>query len=207
MNIATTLAQNLLDIGALKLSIADPYTWASGWRSPIYCDNRKVLSFVKVRKLVQEGLAELIRNRFPTAEVVAGVATAGIPHAALVANELSLPMIYVRDKPKGHGMGNQIEGVLKEGQKVVVIEDLVSTGMSSLKAVEALRIAGAEVIGMVALFTYGFPAAAEAFAEAKVELRTLSNYAALVALLKETLSVDEQQQLAAWREEPSTWGI
>jgi len=208
MSTASTFAEKLLHIKALKVNIEQPFTWASGWKSPVYCDNRKILSFPHVRDYVKSELANTIMENFPEAESLAGVATAGIPHGALAADLLRLPFIYVRSKPKGHGLTNQIEGVLTEGQKVVVIEDLVSTGMSSLEAVEALRAAGADVIGMCALFTYGFPQAQEAFEKANVKLITLSNYNALmeVATSQSLVRAEDGEKLQEWRVSPSTWG-
>lgn len=207
MSTASTFAEKLLHIKALKVNIEQPFTWASGWKSPVYCDNRKILSFPHVRDYVKSELANTIMENFPEAESLAGVATAGIPHGALAADLLRLPFIYVRSKPKGHGLTNQIEGVLTEGQKVVVIEDLVSTGMSSLEAVEALRAAGADVIGMCALFTYGFPQAQEAFEKANVKLITLSNYNALmdVATSQSLVKAEDGEKLQEWRMSPSTW--
>jgi orotate phosphoribosyltransferase len=209
MSTASIFAEKLLHIKALKISPDQPFTWASGWKSPVYCDNRKILSYPHVRDYVKSELANTIMENFPEAESLAGVATAGIPHGALAADLLRLPFIYVRSKPKGHGLTNQIEGVLTEGQKVVVIEDLVSTGMSSLEAVEALRAAGADVIGMCALFTYGFPQAEEAFAKAGVKLITLSNYNALmeVGAAQNIIQADAMDKLAQWRVSPSTWGV
>ena len=208
MSTASTFAEKLLQIKALKISPDAPFTWASGWKSPVYCDNRKLLSFPHVRDYVKSELANTIMENFPEADSLAGVATAGIPHGTLAADLLRLPFIYVRSKPKGHGLTNQIEGVLTEGQKVVVIEDLVSTGMSSLEAVEALRAAGADVIGMVALFTYGFPQAAEAFEKANVKLITISNYDALVEVgnSQNLFAEDALEKLKQWRMSPSTWG-
>ena len=208
MSTASNFAEKLLQIKALKISPDAPFTWASGWKSPVYCDNRKLLSFPHVRDYVKSELANTIMDHFPEAESLAGVATAGIPHGTLAADLLRLPFIYVRSKPKGHGLTNQIEGVLTEGQKVVVIEDLVSTGMSSLEAVEALRAAGADVIGMCALFTYGFPQAAEAFEKANVKLITLSNYEALVdvGFSQNIIQEDALDKLKQWRLSPSTWG-
>jgi orotate phosphoribosyltransferase len=208
MSTASTFAEKLLHIKALKISPDQPFTWASGWKSPVYCDNRKLLSYPHVRDYVKSELANTVMENFPEAESLAGVATAGIPHGTLAADLLRLPFIYVRSKPKGHGLANQIEGVLTEGQKVVVIEDLVSTGMSSLEAVEALRNAGADVIGMCALFTYGFPQAEEAFAKANVKLITLSNYSALmeVAATQNLIQPADMEKLSQWRISPSTWG-
>lgn len=208
MSTASIFAEKLLHIKALKISPDQPFTWASGWKSPVYCDNRKILSYPHVRDYVKSELANTIMENFPEAESLAGVATAGIPHGALAADLLRLPFIYVRNKPKGHGLSNQIEGVWTDGQKVVVIEDLVSTGMSSLEAVEALRAAGADVIGMCALFTYGFPQAEEAFAKANVRLITLSHYSALmeVAAAQHIIQEADIEQLGQWRLSPSTWG-
>lgn len=209
MSTASIFAEKLLHIKALKVSPDQPFTWASGWKSPVYCDNRKILSYPHVRDYVKSELANTIMEHFPEAGSLAGVATAGIPHGALAADLLRLPFIYVRSKPKGHGLSNQIEGVLEPGQKVVVIEDLVSTGMSSLEAVEALRRAGAEVIGMCALFTYGFPQASAAFEQAGVKLVTLSNYNALmeVAAEKQLVKATDAEKLQQWRLSPATWGI
>lgn len=207
MSNANIYAEKLLQIKALKLNVAQPFTWTSGWKSPVYCDNRKLLSFPHVRDYVKSELANLILDKFGDAEVVAGVATAGIPHGALAADLLRLPFVYVRDKPKGHGLGNQIEGALEAGQKVVVVEDLISTGKSSLAAVNALRAAGAEVIGLVALFSYGFDAATKAFEEASVPFYTISNYNALleVALKQGIVTDDQMSTLNDWRNQPDTW--
>ncbi len=207
MSTASNFAEKLLQIKALKVNINEPFTWASGWKSPVYCDNRKLLSFPHVRDYVKSELANTIMDAFPDGESIAGVATAGIPHGALAADLLKLPFIYVRSKPKGHGLGNQIEGVLEPGQKVVVVEDLVSTGKSSLEAVQALREAGADVIGMCALFTYGFPQADEAFAAAGVKLITLSNYNALMEVSKNLNLVAESdmEKLQQWRLDPANW--
>jgi orotate phosphoribosyltransferase len=200
-------AEKLLQIKALQLNLQKPYVWASGWNSPIYCDNRKVLSYPHVRDFVKSELANMVLEHFPDAEVIAGVATAGIPHGVMAADLLKLPFIYVRSKPKEHGMGNQIEGVLEPGQKVVVIEDLVSTGKSSLQAVDAIREQGAQVIGMCALFTYGFQAAADAFEQAMVPLRTISNYQALMEVAgdQKLIQADEKETLEQWRIDPSNW--
>ena len=202
-------AQKLLEVKAVKLQPQEPFTWASGWKSPIYTDNRKTLALPSVRSFVKIELCHLIQSHFPEAEVVAGVATGAIAQGALVAEELGLPFCYVRPKPKDHGMGNQIEGEVKPGAKVVVVEDLISTGGSSLKAVEALRQAGVEVVGMVASFTYGFPVAEEAFKAAGVTLYTLSDYEHIVSEAAKTgyIKADDQPVLAQWRQSPSTWGI
>ncbi|MBO6005761.1 MAG: orotate phosphoribosyltransferase [Paludibacteraceae bacterium] len=202
------VAESLLNIKAIKLQPSDPFTWASGWKSPIYCDNRKTLSFPEIRTLVRDEFVKTVKAKYPQAEVVAGVATGAIAQGALVAQELGLPFIYVRSSPKDHGLGNLIEGDLKAGQKVVVIEDLISTGGSSLKAVEAVRAAGAEVLGMVAIFTYGFPVSENAFKEHNVELTTLSNYNAMIEAAVATGYVKEEQveTLKEWRKSPDTWG-
>ena len=201
------LARHLLEIGAVKLRPQEPFTWASGWHSPIYCDNRRVNAYPIVRTLVKLELAHLILTRYPEADTIAGVATGAIAQGALVADELGLPFVYVRPKPKDHGMGNQIEGELREGAKVVVVEDLISTGGSSLKAVEALRQAGADVLGMVASFTYGFPQAEEAFKEAGIVLDTLSDYDHLIgeAVASGYVTESDIETLKEWRKNPSEW--
>jgi orotate phosphoribosyltransferase len=206
-DIKNQFAKMLMDIEAIKLQPNDPFTWASGWKSPIYTDNRKTLSFPRVRSFVKLELCHTIQEQFPEAEAVAGVATGAIAQGALVAEELGLPYAYVRPKPKDHGMGNQVEGQLPKGAKVVVVEDLISTGGSSLKAVEALRQYGVEVIGMVASFTYGFPVAEEAFREAGVRLVTLSDYNAVLEQAAETGYIKEEDKavLAEWRKAPAEW--
>lgn len=202
------LAQKLLEIKAVKLQPEEPFTWASGWKSPIYCDNRKVNSYPEVRTFVKNELTHNIIAHFPEAEAVAGVATGAISQGALVADALNLPFVYVRPKPKDHGMGNQIEGELAAGTRVVVVEDLISTGGSSLKAVEALRAAGAIVVGMVASHTYGFPVAEEAFRNAGVRLVTLTDYDHIIAQAADTgyISTDDIEVLREWRKSPDTWG-
>ena len=207
MDIKNQFAKKLMDIQAIKLQPNDPFTWASGWKSPIYTDNRKTLSFPQLRSFVKLELCHAIQENFPEAEAVAGVATGAIAQGALVADQLGLPYSYVRPKPKDHGMGNQVEGELKKGAKVIVVEDLISTGGSSLKAVEALRQYGVEVIGMVASFTYGFPVAEEAFREAGVRLVTLSDYNAVLEQAAETgyIKKEEIEVLNEWRKSPSTW--
>lgn len=206
-NYKKDFAKRLLDIKAIKLQPDAPFTWASGWKSPIYCDNRKTLSYPDLRSFVKQGLVNVVKERFANADAVAGVATGAIAQGALVADALNLPFCYVRSKPKDHGMGNLIEGTLPASSKVVVIEDLISTGGSSLKAVEALRQAGFEVVGMVASFTYGFPIAAEAFKKSGVELVTLSDYDHLVEVARETGYVKEgdMETLREWREAPAEW--
>lgn len=194
-----------MQINAIKLSPANLFTWASGWRSPIYCDNRRILSHPAIRSQVRDAFVALVRVKYPEAELIAGVATGAIAHGVLVAQELDLPFIYVRSAPKGHGLDNQIEGEYVAGQKVVVIEDLISTGGSSLAAVEALREAGLDVLGMAAIFTYGFDAAAENFAKAGVALDTLSDYPTLINLAQEQgyIGADDVEALRRWRESPS----
>ena len=202
-----SLAAELLKIKAVKLQPEQPFTWASGWKSPFYCDNRKTLSFPSLRRRVKLGLANLILQEFPEADIVAGVATGAIAQGALVAEELAKPFVYVRPKAKDHGMGNQIEGDVFPGAKVVVVEDLVSTGLSSLRAVDALRAAGVEVIGMVASFTYGFNVATEAFENAGVKLITLTDYEAVLEAAKATgyITEDVMPTLQEWRANPSEW--
>jgi orotate phosphoribosyltransferase len=209
MDIKKQFAQKLMDIKAIKLQPNDPFTWASGWKSPIYTDNRKTLGHPSLRSFVKLELCHVIQEQFPEAEAVAGVATGAIAQGVLVAEELGLPYCYVRPKPKDHGMGNQVEGEIKKGSKVIVVEDLISTGGSSLKAVAALREYGVEVIGMVASFTYGFPVAEEAFREAGVKLITLSNYDAVIEQAAETGYIKEEDKavLAEWRKDPSVWGV
>ena len=208
MDIKNQFAKKLMEIQAIKLQPNDPFTWASGWKSPIYTDNRKTLSFPSLRSFVKLELCHAIQEYFPEAEAVAGVATGAIAQGALVADELGLPYAYVRPKPKDHGMGNQVEGELKKGAKVIVVEDLISTGGSSLKAVAALREYGVEVIGMVASFTYGFPVAEEAFREASVRLITLSDYAAVLEQAAATgyIKNEEIEVLNEWRKNSSVWG-
>ena len=200
-------AQKLLEVKAIKLQPNDPFTWASGWKSPFYCDNRKTLSFPALRSFVKLELCHLVQQHFPQADAVAGVATGAIAQGALVADQLGLPFCYVRSKAKDHGMQNLIEGQLPEGARVVVVEDLISTGGSSLKAVEALRQAGFEVVGMVASYTYGFPVAEEAFRQANVLLLTLTDYEAVVEQALETgyIKQDDVAVLAEWRSNPSEW--
>ncbi|MDE7155745.1 MAG: orotate phosphoribosyltransferase, partial [Muribaculaceae bacterium] len=197
----------LLNISAIKLQPLNPFTWASGWNSPIYTDNRKTLSYPDVRSFIKIELCRLIMENFGEADAVAGVATGAIAQGALVADQLGLPYVYVRSTPKDHGLENLIEGNLKPGQKVVVIEDLISTGGSSLKAVEAIRAAGCEVVGMVAIFTYGFPVAVEAFKKANVTLLTLSNYNAMLdaALKIKYIDNDDIDTLKEWRKDPANW--
>lgn len=201
-------AEKLLKIKAIKLQPNDPFTWASGWKSPFYCDNRKTLSFPDLRTFVKIELSRLVAEEFSDADAVAGVATGAIAQGALVADTLGKPFVYVRSKPKDHGLANLIEGDLQPGMKVVVIEDLISTGGSSLKAVEAIRNAGCEVVGMVASYTYGFIVAEEAFRQANVRLVTLTNYEAVldVALATGYITKDQIPTLNDWRKDPANWG-
>lgn len=206
--LAAEVAADLLKIGAIKLNPKEPFTWASGWKSPIYCDNRLSLSFPDVRSKIKTALSLAISKEFGGIDVIAGVATAGIPQGALVAEELALPFIYVRSKSKGHGLQNMIEGKIEKGQKVVLIEDLVSTGGSSLAAADALREAGAEVVGMVAIFTYGFEVAQKNFEDKGVQLVVLSDYHHLLdhAQDERMFENDVLKTLKEWREDPGGWG-
>lgn len=203
----TIFAGKLLKVKAIKLQPSNPFTWASGWKSPFYCDNRKTLSYPELRTFVKIEIARLISENFPEVDAIAGVATGAIPQGALVADALNLPFVYVRSKPKDHGLENLIEGELKPGMKVVVVEDLISTGGSSLKAVEAIRNNGCEVVGMVASYTYGFKVAEEAFKNAQVTLYTLTNYEAVVeeALRTGYISQDDVPLLNDWRKDPANW--
>ena len=200
-------AEKLLKIKAIKLQPANPFTWASGWKSPFYCDNRKTLSYPALRNFVKLEISRIILEKFGQVDAIAGVATGAIPQGALVAEELNLPFVYVRSSPKDHGLENLIEGELRPGMKVVVIEDLISTGGSSLKAVEAIRRDGCEVIGMVAAYTYGFPVAIEAFKNAKVNLVPLTNYEAVLEVAVKTGYINEEDVavLDAWRKDPAHW--
>ncbi len=204
---ALKVAEFLLQIKAIKLNNAAPFTWASGWKSPIYCDNRKTLSYPPIRTYIRQQYVDKIREAFGSPDVIAGVATGGIAQAALIAQEMDLPMIYVRSSSKGHGLQNQIEGAIEKGQKVVVIEDLISSGMSSLKAVEALKEFGAEVLGMVAIFTYGFEVAKKNFEDYNCTLETLTDYEHLleIALSTSYIKKDDIASLKEWRANPSTW--
>lgn len=201
------LAEQLLRISAVKLQPDSPFVWASGWQSPIYCDNRKTLSYPDIRNFIKTELSSIILENFGDAEVVAGVATGAIAQGVLVADNLGLPFVYVRSAPKDHGLENIIEGNLKPGQKVVIIEDLVSTGKSSLKAVEAVRNAGGIVVGMVSIFTYEFPVAADAFKKAKVKLVSLGNYSALLKVAIDTgyIRPGAEAALQEWRKDPAHW--
>lgn len=207
MTNAKAVAEKLLQAQAVKLSPAQPFTWASGWKSPIYCDNRRVLSFPFIRDFIKSEMCNVIFEKFPEADLLAGVATAGIAWGAMAADQLKLPYIYVRPKPKEHGLGNQIEGYYEKGQKTVVIEDLVSTGKSSLQVVDVLRAEGLDVIGMVSIFTYDFAKAATAFETAGLPLHSLTQYPALLELAMEKgqISAAELDILLKWREDPAQW--
>ncbi|MBN1951993.1 MAG: orotate phosphoribosyltransferase [Bacteroidales bacterium] len=201
------IAQQLLQINAIKLNPAKPFVWASGWNSPIYCDNRKTLSYPAVRGMIRDSFVQLVREKYPSAEGIAGVATGAIAHGVLVAEAMDLPFIYIRSASKGHGLENLIEGQYSPDQRFVVIEDLISTGGSSLKAVNALRDSGCEVLGMLAIFSYGFPKAVDNFSEAKCQIDTLSNYETLIQIASETgyVSENEIETLREWRKSPDTW--
>jgi orotate phosphoribosyltransferase len=201
------VAEKLLQINAIRLNAEQPFTWASGWKSPIYCDNRKVLSFPFIRDFIKSEMCNVVFESFPEAELLAGVATAGIAWGAMAADQLKLPYIYVRPKPKEHGLGNQIEGYYEAGQKTVVIEDLVSTGKSSLQVVDVLRQAGLDVVGMVSIFTYGFEMAAGAFAKAGIRYISLTNYENLISLAvdKGMVSAGQEAVLLNWRVDPANW--
>jgi len=207
MTIEKTIAKDLLDIEAVFLSPNEPFTWASGIKSPIYCDNRMTMSYPAVRKAIAQGLADKIKATYPEVEVIAGTATAGIPHAAWVADILDLPMVYIRSKAKDHGKGNQIEGRIKEGQKMVVIEDLISTGGSVLEACEAAKREGADVIGVSAIFTYELPNGVANFEQANMSLTTLTNYTTLIETALESgyIKEDDVALLQAWKKDPANW--
>jgi len=203
------IAEKLLQAGAVKLSPEKPFTWASGWKSPIYCDNRKLLSFPFIRDFIKSELCNVVFEAYPEADAIAGVATAGIPWGALVADQLKLPFVYVRSKPKAHGMGNQVEGKLEEGWKVVMIEDLISTGLSSLEAVNVLKAGNVDVMSVVSIFNYGFQKAVDAFAANETAYKSLTNYGALIELAKEKnmIKPEEEGKLLEWRENPAVWGL
>ncbi len=207
MTDALLTAGKLLQVGAVKLSPTNPFTWASGWKSPIYCDNRKILSFPYVRDFFRSELCNVVFEQFETAEVVAGVATAGIPWGAMVADDLKLPFVYVRPKPKEHGLGNQVEGSLSEGQKVVLVEDLISTGKSSFGVVEVLRALGVEVLGIVSIFNYGFPQAKQLFDKEGIKICSLTDYSALLTAAGKGgfVAPDQEELLLKWSSDPSNW--
>ncbi|MEP2024636.1 MAG: orotate phosphoribosyltransferase [Reichenbachiella sp.] len=205
--LSAQIATELLEIKAIKLQPKDPFTWASGWKSPIYCDNRMTLSYPALRTLIKKAFVKEIQSRYPDTEIIAGVATAGIPQGAIIAEEMGLPFIYVRDKAKSHGRTNRIEGQVQEGKNVFVVEDLISTGGSSIKAIEALREAGMKVLGLGAIFTYGFPHADRNLMQAKVSHFTLSDYHSLldIAVSSNLIKSDELDSLNSWRMEPENW--
>lgn len=202
------VAEKLLQVNAIQLKPEQPFTWASGWKSPIYCDNRRVLSFPYIREFIKSELCNVIFEKFPDTEMLAGVATAGIAWGAMAADQLKLPYIYVRPKPKEHGLGNQIEGFYEAGRRVVVVEDLISTGKSSLQVVEVLRAQGLQVDGMVSIFNYGFEVAEAAFRESGVVLYSLTTYSVLIqaALSKGLVTPEQENTLLNWREQPAQWG-
>ena len=201
------IAEKLLQVNAVRLNVKEPFTWASGWRSPIYCDNRRILSFPFIRDYIKSELCNLVFEKFPGAQLLAGVATAGIAWGAMVADQLKLPFVYVRPKPKEHGLENQVEGYLEKGQETVVIEDLVSTGKSGLQVVDVLKRQGVKVVGMVSIFTYGFNAATEAFERAGLTYYPLTNYSTLITLAsdKGIIPSDLQDILLKWQEDPANW--
>ena len=207
MTDAKVVAEKLLQVDAVKLNVKQPFTWASGWKSPIYCDNRRVLSFPFIRDYIKSELCDVIFEKFPDAELLAGVATAGIAWGAMAADQLKLPYVYVRPKPKEHGMGNQIEGFYEKGQATVVIEDLVSTGKSSLQVIEVLKAEGLNVIGMVSIFTYDFPVATAAFSNAGLQYYPLTSYPVLIkmAIDNGAISSDQEEILLKWRDDPANW--
>ena len=207
MTDARIVADKLLQINAVKLSPEQPFTWASGWKSPIYCDNRRILSFPYIRDFIKSEMCNVIFEKFPDAQLLAGVATAGIAWGAMAADQLKLPYIYVRPKPKEHGLGNQVEGYFEKGQQVVVIEDLISTAKSSLQVVDVLKAQGLDVIGMVSIFTYGFPVATEALNSASLTCYSLTDYPTLIesALQQGMVSASQQEILLKWRDDPAGW--
>ena len=207
--LASEIAEKLLQINAIKLNPQNPFTWTSGWKSPIYCDNRKTLAYPDIRNHIKKGFANIVTQHFKDADAIAGVATAGIAHGALLADELEMPFAYVRATAKGHGLQNLIEGKIDPGQKVVVVEDLISTGKSSIAAVQALKEAGAEVLGLVAIFTYGFQIASDQFENEKIPFYTLSDYDHLIekAVSNGDINKDLTGTLMNWRKDPSKWNV
>ncbi|HKG68365.1 MAG TPA: orotate phosphoribosyltransferase [Segetibacter sp.] len=201
------VAEKLLQTGAVQLRPDEPFTWASGWKSPIYCDNRKVLSFPYIRDYIKSEMCNVIFEKYRDADLLAGVATAGIAWGAMAADQLKLPFIYVRPKPKEHGLGNQIEGAIKKGQKTVIVEDLISTGKSSLQVVDVLRTAGLEILGMVSIFSYGFEEADKNFAEAGVQYESLTDYSTLINIGLEKGKIESRAEtlLLQWRKDPGNW--
>jgi len=209
MNNKKEVAEKLLQINAIKLSVSKPFTWASGWKSPIYCDNRKILSYPYIRDFIKSEICNTVFQSYEDTEMLAGVAIAGIPWGAMVADQLKLPYIYVRPKPKEHGLGNQIEGFYEKGKKVVIIEDLISTGKSSLQVAEVLKTEGLQVEGMVSIFNYGFDIAKEAFESAKVNYHSLTDYETVIklAIEKNYVSEKDQNTLLNWRADPANWDV
>ncbi len=207
MNNKNGVAEKLLQTGAVQLRPEQPYTWASGWKSPIYCDNRKLLSFPYIREYIKSEMCNVIFEKYPEADLIAGVATAGIAWGVMAADQLKLPFIYVRPKPKEHGLGNQIEGAYEQGQKTVVVEDLISTGKSSLQVVEVLRKSGLQIAGMVSIFSYGFDEAEKNFADAGVHYQSLTDYSALInmGLEKGKIQSNAEALLLQWRNDPANW--
>lgn len=207
MTNAKAVAEKLLQVNAVKLNLKEPFTWASGWKSPIYCDNRRILSFPFIRDFIKSELCNVVFEKFPDAELLAGVATAGIAWGAMTADQLKLPYIYVRPKPKEHGLGNQIEGYYEKEQNTIVIEDLVSTGKSSLQVVDVLKAQGLNVNGMVSIFTYDFPVSTAAFEKAGLEYHSLTNYPTLISLAieKGIITADQEDILLKWRDDPANW--
>jgi orotate phosphoribosyltransferase len=207
MTDAKIVAEKLLQVNAVKLNPGHPFTWASGWKSPIYCDNRRVLSFPFIRDYIKSELCNMVFEKFPDAGLLAGVATAGIPWGAMTADQLKLPYIYVRPKPKEHGLGNQVEGFYEKGQKTILIDDLISTGKSSLQVADVLKEAGLDVTGLVSIFNYGFSVAADAFSKAGLITYSLTNYTALIelAIAKGIVSSGQQEILLKWRDDPANW--
>ena len=203
------VAEKLLQINAIKLSVDKPFTWASGWKSPIYCDNRKILSYPYTRDFIKAEMCNLIFQRYGDSEILAGVGTAGIPWGAMAADQLKLPYIYVRPRPKEHGLGNQIEGSFEEGKKIVVIEDLVSTGKSSLLVIEGLKNAGLHIEGLISIFNYGFGEAMDAFEKAKISFQSLTDYDSLITLAieKDIVTEEELKTLLNWRTDPANWNV
>ncbi len=209
MNNRFDIAEKLLQINAIKLSSKAPFTWASGWKSPIYCDNRKVLSFPAIRDFIKSEMCDVVLKSYNSTDIIAGVATAGIPWGAMVADQLKLPFIYVRPKPKEHGLGNQIEGFYEAGKSVVLVEDLISTGKSGLQVAEVLRSAGLQVKGLVSIFNYGFDDARASFAKAGLSFHSLADYESLItkAIEKNIVSEDDQNALLNWRKDPGNWNV
>lgn len=207
MDNAKAIAEKLIQVNAVKINLKEPFTWTSGWKSPIYCDNRRILSFPYIRDFIKSELCNVVFENYPDAEMLAGVATAGIAWGAMTADQLKLPFIYVRPKPKEHGLANQIEGFYERGQKIVVIEDIVSTGISSMQVVDVLKNAGLEVLGMVSIFTYNFKQATEAVNEKSISWHSLTNYPALIEVAREKGLVEDSQMevLLKWREDPANW--